>query len=29
ADWFAVDRAVDGLLNVLTELGLRIGKASA
>jgi glycosyltransferase involved in cell wall biosynthesis len=29
ADWFGVDRAVDGLLNVLTELGLRIGKASA
>jgi glycosyltransferase involved in cell wall biosynthesis len=28
ADWFGVDRAVDGLLNVLTEVGRRIGKAS-
>jgi hypothetical protein len=29
ADWFTVDHAVDGLLDVLTELGRRIGKASA
>ena len=28
ADWFAVDRTVDGLLSVLTELGHQIGKAS-
>ena len=28
ADWFAVDHAVDGLWNVLTEVGHRIGKAS-
>jgi glycosyltransferase involved in cell wall biosynthesis len=27
-DWFAVDRAADGLMNVLTEVGGRIGKAS-
>ena len=27
AEWFSVDHAVDGLLNVLTEVG-RIGKAS-
>jgi glycosyltransferase involved in cell wall biosynthesis len=27
-DWFAVDRAADGLMNVLTEVGRRIGKAS-
>ena len=29
ADQFSVDHAVDGLLNVLTEVGHRIGKASA
>ena len=28
ADWFAVDHAVDGLWNVLTAVGHRIGKAS-
>jgi glycosyltransferase involved in cell wall biosynthesis len=28
ADFFAVDRAVDRLLNVLTDVGRRIGKAS-
>jgi glycosyltransferase involved in cell wall biosynthesis len=28
ADWFTVDRAVDGLLHVLTEVGGRIGNAS-
>ncbi|HYY02226.1 MAG TPA: glycosyltransferase family 4 protein [Mycobacterium sp.] len=27
ADWFAVDHAVDGLLDVLTEVAGRIGKA--
>ena len=29
AEWFGVDRAADALLNVLTEVGRRIGKASA
>jgi hypothetical protein len=28
ADGFAVDHAVDGLLNVLNEVGRRIGNAS-
>ena len=28
ADWFGVDHAVDGLWNVLTAVGHRIGKAS-
>jgi glycosyltransferase involved in cell wall biosynthesis len=28
ADWFAVDHAVDGLWNVLTAVGHRVGKAS-
>jgi glycosyltransferase involved in cell wall biosynthesis len=28
ADWFAVDHAVDGLWNVLTAVGHRMGKAS-